>query len=260
MDVGNFGFVVAGLIVGFIVGMTGVGGGSLMTPILLWFGINPATAVGTDLLYAAITKSGGVLVHQKNRNIDWRITGWLTLGSVPAVLATLWFLNHLDSDPQALNSVIKQGLGFVLLLTALAIVFKKKLMAFAQRHGRDYQPSPSGLNGLTVVTGLILGTMVALTSIGAGALGTVALFILYPFLATKRLVGTEIAHAVPLTLVAGLGHASMGNMDWHLLGFLLMGSLPGIWIGSHMTGRISDEILRPCLAVMLFSIGYKLAF
>lgn len=260
MDVGNFGFVIAGLVVGFIVGMTGVGGGSLMTPILLWFGINPATAVGTDLLYAAITKSGGVLVHQKNRNIDWRITGWLTLGSVPAVLATLGFLNNLDSDPQALNSVIKQGLGFVLLLTALAIVFKKKLMAFAQRHGSDYQPSPRSLNGLTVVTGLILGTMVALTSIGAGALGTVALFILYPFLATKRLVGTEIAHAVPLTLVAGLGHASMGNMDWHLLGFLLMGSLPGIWIGSHMTGRISDEILRPCLAVMLFSIGYKLAF
>ncbi|MCD9570659.1 sulfite exporter TauE/SafE family protein [Pseudomonas protegens] len=260
MDVGNFGFVVAGLVVGFIVGMTGVGGGSLMTPILLWFGINPATAVGTDLLYAAITKSGGVLVHQKNRNIDWRITGWLTLGSVPAVALTLWFLKNLDTDPQALNTVIKQGLGFVLLLTALAIVFKKKLMAFAQRHGSDYQPSPGGLNGLTVVTGVILGTMVALTSIGAGALGTVALFILYPFLATKRLVGTEIAHAVPLTLVAGLGHASMGNMDWYLLGFLLMGSLPGIWIGSHMTGRISDEILRPCLAVMLFSIGYKLAF
>lgn len=261
MDVGNFGFVIAGLLVGFIVGMTGVGGGSLMTPILLWFGINPATAVGTDLLYAAITKSGGVLVHQKNRNIDWKITGWLTLGSVPAVLATLWFLNNLDGDPQALNSVIKQALGVVLLLTALAILFKKKLLAFAQRHAGDhYQLSDSKLNALTVVTGLVLGTMVALTSIGAGALGTVALFILYPFLATKRLVGTEIAHAVPLTLVAGLGHASMGNMDWHLLGFLLMGSLPGIWVGSHMTGRVSDEILRPCLAVMLFSIGYKLAF
>ncbi|MGE7955413.1 sulfite exporter TauE/SafE family protein [Pseudomonas sp. NPDC089530] len=261
MDVGNFGFVIAGLVVGFIVGMTGVGGGSLMTPILLWFGINPATAVGTDLLYAAITKSGGVLVHQKNRNIDWRITGWLTLGSVPAVLLTLWFLKSLDTDPQALNSVIKQALGFVLLLTALAILFKKKLLAFAQKHAGDhYHLKDSNLNALTVVTGLILGTMVALTSIGAGALGTVALFILYPFLATKRLVGTEIAHAVPLTLVAGLGHASMGNMDWQLLGFLLMGSLPGIWLGSHMTGRVSDELLRPFLAVMLFSIGYKLAF
>jgi len=261
MDFGNLGFVVAGLVVGFIVGMTGVGGGSLMTPILLWFGINPATAVGTDLLYAAITKSGGVYVHQKNRNIDWGITGWLTLGSVPAVLATLWFLNNLDSDPAALNAVIKQALGFVLLLTAMAILFKKQLLAFAQRHAGDkYHLSGPRLHGLTVLTGLILGTMVALTSIGAGALGTVALFILYPFLATKRLVGTEIAHAVPLTLVAGLGHASMGNMDWHLLGFLLMGSLPGIYIGSHLTGRVPDGVLRPCLAAMLVMIGYKLAF
>ena len=261
MDVGNVGFVVAGLIVGFIVGMTGVGGGSLMTPILLWFGINPATAVGTDLLYAAITKSGGVLVHGKNKNIDWTITGWLTLGSVPAVLLTLWFLASLHTDPSAMNAVIKQALGVVLLLTALAILFKKSLLAFAQRHaGDDYQMSPRNLNALTVVTGAILGTMVALTSIGAGALGTVALFILYPFLATRRLVGTEIAHAVPLTLVAGLGHASMGNMDWHLLGFLLMGSLPGIYIGSHMTGKLPDGVLRPCLAVMLMAIGYKLAF
>lgn len=183
MDVGNVGFVVAGLIVGFIVGMTGVGGGSLMTPILLWFGINPATAVGTDLLYAAITKSGGVLVHSKNKNIDWTITGWLTLGSVPAVLLTLWFLASLHTDPSAMNAVIKQALGVVLLLTALAILFKKSLLAFAQRHaGDDYHMSPRNLNALTVVTGAILGTMVALTSIGAGALGTVALFILYPFL------------------------------------------------------------------------------
>ncbi|MDE1169421.1 MAG: sulfite exporter TauE/SafE family protein [Pseudomonas sp.] len=261
MDVGNFGFVVAGLIVGFVVGMTGVGGGSLMTPILLWFGINPATAVGTDLLYAAITKSGGVWVHKKNDNIDWKITGWLTLGSVPAVAVTLWFLSHLHADAQAMNAVIKQALGVVLLLTAMAILFKKQLLAFAQKHAGDhYSLSDRNLNGLTVVTGVVLGVMVALTSIGAGALGTVALFLLYPFLPTRRLVGTEIAHAVPLTLVAGLGHASMGNMDWHLLGFLLMGSLPGIYIGSHLTGRIPDGVLRPCLAVMLVAIGYKLAF
>ncbi|NBA98029.1 sulfite exporter TauE/SafE family protein [Pseudomonas sp. R5(2019)] len=261
MDFGNLGFVVAGLIVGFIVGMTGVGGGSLMTPILLWFGINPATAVGTDLLYAAITKSGGVLVHKKNKNIDWKITGWLTLGSVPAVLLTLWFLSSLGEAPDALNLVIKQALGVVLLLTALAIFFKKQLLAFAQKHAGDhYHLSDSKLSALTVLTGLILGTMVALTSIGAGALGTVALFILYPFLATKRLIGTEIAHAVPLTLVAGLGHASMGNMDWHLLGWLLLGSLPGIYVGSHLTGRVSDGVLRPCLAAMLGMIGYKLAF
>ena len=261
MELANFGLVIAGLVVGFIVGMTGVGGGSLMTPILLWFGINPATAVGTDLLYAAITKSSGVLVHKKNQNIDWAITGWLTLGSVPAVAMTLWFLSTLHTAPEAMNAIIKQALGFVLFATALAIFFKKRLLEFAhKRAGGNYNPSGSRLNVMTVITGLILGTMVALTSIGAGALGTVALFILYPLLPTRRLVGTEIAHAVPLTLVAGLGHASMGNMDWGVLGFLLMGSLPGIWLGSHLTGRISDEVLRPCLATMLVLIGYKLAF
>lgn len=261
MDLVNIGLVVAGLVVGFIVGMTGVGGGSLMTPILLWFGINPATAVGTDLLYAAITKSSGVLVHKKNNNIDWKITGWLTLGSVPAVMLTLWFLSTLHSSPDAMNAIIKQALGFVLFATALAILFKKRLLDFAhKRAGGNYNPSGPRLNVLTVITGLVLGAMVALTSIGAGALGTVALFILYPLLPTRRLVGTEIAHAVPLTLVAGLGHASMGNMDWQVLGYLLVGSLPGIYLGSHLTGRISDEVLRPCLATMLVLIGYKLAF
>ncbi|OAI88003.1 sulfite exporter TauE/SafE family protein [Pseudomonas putida] len=261
MDVGSFGFTIAGLVVGFIVGMTGVGGGSLMTPILLWFGINPATAVGTDLLYAAITKASGVWVHGKQKNIDWAITGWLALGSVPAAAATLWFLSTLNTDTAALNAIIKQGLAVVLILTALAILFKSRLQAFASKHAGDrYHLSGRSLNILTVITGVVLGVMVSLTSIGAGALGTVALFLLYPYLVTRRLVGTEIAHAVPLTLVAGLGHASMGNMDWSLLGYLLLGSLPGIYIGSHLTGKISDSVLRPCLAGMLLLIGYKLAF
>ncbi|MDF9757721.1 putative membrane protein YfcA [Pseudomonas sp. TE6288] len=261
MDVGSFGFTLAGLVVGFIVGMTGVGGGSLMTPILLWFGINPATAVGTDLLYAAITKASGVWVHGRNKNIDWKITGWLSLGSVPAAALTLWFLSTLHTDTSALNAIIKQGLAVVLILTALAILFKSRLQAFASKHAGDhYHLSDRTLNILTVITGVVLGVMVTLTSIGAGALGTVALFLLYPFLVTRRLVGTEIAHAVPLTLVAGLGHAGMGNMDWSLLGYLLLGSLPGIYLGSHLTGRISDRVLRPCLATMLLLIGYKLAF
>jgi len=261
MDVGSFGFTIAGLVVGFIVGMTGVGGGSLMTPILLWFGISPATAVGTDLLYAAITKASGVWVHGRNKNIDWKITGLLSMGSVPAAALTLWFLSTLHTDTSALNAVIKQGLAVVLILTALAILFKSRLQAFANRHAGDhYSLSDRTLNTLTVLTGVVLGVMVTLTSIGAGALGTVALFLLYPFLVTRRLVGTEIGHAVPLTLVAGLGHAGMGNMDWSLLGYLLLGSLPGIYLGSHLTGRISDRVLRPCLAAMLLLIGYKLAF
>ena len=169
MESAIFGFVVACLVVGFIVGMTGVGGGSLMTPILLWFGINPATAVGTDLLYAAITKSSGVLVHRKNQNIDWGITGWLTLGSVPAAALTLWFLHTLHADTQALNALIKQALGFVLLLTALAVFFKKQLLAFATQHAGDrFHASGATLKVLTVVTGAVLGIMVSLTSIGAG--------------------------------------------------------------------------------------------
>jgi len=261
MEAGGLGFVVAGLVVGFIVGMTGVGGGSLMTPILLWFGINPATAVGTDLLYAAITKSGGVLVHRRNDNIDWKVTGLLTLGSVPAVLMTLWFLSTLHTAPEALNAIIKQALGYVLLLTALAVLFKKKLLAFAHRRGDGYSFfSGTSLTVLTVITGLILGTMVALTSIGAGALGTVALFILYPLLPTRRLVGTEIAHAVPLTLVAGLGHASMGKMNWELLGWLLMGSLPGIIVGSFSATRVPETVLRLTLASVLFVVAGKIMF
>ncbi|MGA6096408.1 sulfite exporter TauE/SafE family protein [Stutzerimonas marianensis] len=259
MELGVLGFVVAGLLVGFIVGMTGVGGGSLMTPILLWFGVNPAAAVGTDLLYAAITKAGGVWVHQKNRNIDWSITGWLALGSVPAAALTLWLLKGLHSDQETLDTLIKQSLGVVLVLTAAAVLFKKRLLALAARlSGPTPRLSPRGLDALTVGVGVILGAVVTLTSIGAGALGTVALFFLYPLLATRRLVGTEIAHAVPLTLVAGLGHASMGNMDWTILTYLLIGSLPGIYLGSNLSGRVPDAVLRPCLAVMLATIGYKL--
>lgn len=253
-------YIVSGLAVGFIVGMTGVGGGSLMTPLLLWFGINPATAVGTDLLYAAITKAGGVLVHQRNRNIDWSITRWLTAGSVPAAAATLWVLHTWHPDTATLNSIIKHALGVALLLTALAIIFKQPILAYSQSNGRNWQLQGRQRQLATLLTGVVLGLLVTLSSIGAGALGTVALFLLYPLLPTSRLVGTEIAHAVPLTLVAGLGHAGLGNLDWHLLLNLLAGSLPGIWIGSNLTGRVPDKVLRPALATMLAIIGGKLVF
>lgn len=254
-------FALAGLIVGFIVGMTGIGGGSLMTPILLHFGISPTSAVGTDLLYAAITKAGGIHVHHKKNNIDWRITGWLALGSLPAALLTLWVLAYSGLDKTTVNRVIKIALGYALLLTALALVFKTQLVAYS--HRKDFiltRLNPRQQALATVITGFILGAVVTITSIGAGALGTVALFILYPLLPTVRLVGTEIAHAVPLTLVAGLGHASVGNVDWSLLISLLIGSLPGIYMGSHLANRVSDQWLRPALAVMLFYVGSKLVF
>ncbi|MDC7710535.1 sulfite exporter TauE/SafE family protein [Vogesella indigofera] len=251
------GYIIAGLAVGFIVGLTGVGGGSLMTPILLWFGINPATAVGTDLLYACITKMGGVWVHHKHKHIDWRITKLLAIGSVPASLLTVIVLHYLQLDTQAANSLIKVMLGFALILTALAILFKpwilRQIARFMPARPEGYIPTKA-----TVFTGVVLGVIVTLSSIGAGALGTLAIFALYPLLPTARLVGTEIAHAVPLTLVAGLGHASMGNMDYGLLVQLLIGSLPGIWLGSHLTRRVAERWLRPALALMMALIGAKL--
>jgi uncharacterized membrane protein YfcA len=253
------GLIIAGLVVGFIVGMTGVGGGSLMTPILLWFGIPPSTAVGTDLLYAAITKSGGVYVHNKKKNINWTITGWLTLGSVPAALLTLWIIHNLKTDLEALNKVIKYSLGWALLFTSVAIIFKNKLLVFSQKHAGDkFHKESRTQNLLTVAIGIMLGATVTLTSIGAGALGTVTLFFLYPLLPTPKLVGTEIAHAVPLTLVAGLGHASMGNLDLSILGYLLIGSLPGIYFGSMLSGKLPDLLLRNAIAIMLFYVGFKL--
>ena len=217
--------------------------------------------MGTDLLYAAFTKMGGVYVHHKKKNINWSITGWLSLGSVPAALLTLWILHSIKTDVSALNNVIKNALGWALLFTAVAILFKKKLLVLSQKHAGDkFHSESTTQNLLTVAIGVLLGATVTLTSIGAGALGTVTLFFLYPLLATPRLVGTEIAHAVPLTLVAGLGHATMGNLDLGLLGQLLLGSLPGIYIGSMLIGKVPDLFIRNAIAIMLFLVGYKLIF
>jgi uncharacterized membrane protein YfcA len=254
-------YVIAGLFVGLVVGMTGVGGGSLMTPILLHFGVPPTSAVGTDLLYAAVTKAGGIHVHHQKRNIDWRLTGWLALGSVPAALMTLGVLRYGGFDTSTINTVIKTALGYALVITAFAIIFKQKLLEYSHRNDvwltrLDHRQQLFA----TVITGLILGTVVTITSIGAGALGTVALFLLYPMLPTVRLIGTEIAHAVPLTLVAGLGHAGLGHVDWYLLINLLIGSLPGIYVGSHLAHRVDDKYLRPALAVMLLFVGAKLLY
>lgn len=252
-------YIFAGLFVGFIVGLTGVGGGSLMTPILLYFGISPTSAVGTDLLYAAITKSGGIYVHHKKRNIDWRMTSLLAMGSLPASALTLCALHYGGFDTNKVNTFIKIALGYALVFTSLAILFKKKLVDYAHRNDVWItRMSPREQANMTIFTGVILGVVVTITSIGAGAIGTVALFLLYPLLPTSRLVGTEIAHAVPLTLLAGLGHAGFGAVDWHLLTNLLIGSLPGIYVGSHLANRVADHYLRPALAGMLLFVGVKL--
>jgi uncharacterized protein len=255
----NWGYVASGLVVGTLVGLTGVGGGSLMTPILiLLFGVQPITAVGTDLLYAAATKTGGSLVHGVNRTIEWRVVRRLATGSVPAAVLTLLALHSLDISSHATNVFVSKILGAALLLTSSALIFRRPLMALYKRRVGSLDPVRTRL--FTILTGAILGMLVASTSVGAGALGVTALILLYPELPMARLVGSDIAHAVPLTLAAGLGHLILGNIDVSLLGTLLMGSLPGIFLGSVLASRVPDQTLRHILAGVLFFVALKLIF
>ena len=253
-------YTFSGFAVGAIVGLTGVGGGSLMTPLLvLLFGVHPATAVGTDLLYAALTKAGGTVAHGRKGHIDWRLTGRLATGSIPAAAITLWVLAQIPQGSHVIGAIIAHGLGFALLLTAIAILCGRKLRAYAEKH----EASPLRqryLPAITIAVGALLGVLVTISSVGAGALGVAALFFLYPKLSSVRIVGSDVAHAVPLTLVAGLGHWLLGSVDWALLGSLLLGSLPGIWLGSHLSAKVPEPVLRRILAGMLVLIGSKLVF
>lgn len=256
----DFGYIISGFMVGLLVGVTGVGGGSLMTPLLVFlFGFKPAVAVGTDLLFAAITKSGGVLVHHStHKSVEWRIVGLLATGSLPAALVTLFMLNHYARIGQDITHAITFSLGIALILTSLALFFRARL----KKTGQSYESHQPGRfhhlqTPATIVVGLILGALVTLSSVGAGALGTVALLFLYPRLSTLKVVGTDLAHAIPLTAVAGFGHWQLGHVDFTLLGSLLIGSIPGIWIGSHLSAKIPETVLRPILASLLMLIGLK---
>ena len=252
-------YAVSGFCVSLLVGMTGVGGGSLMTPLLiLLFGIHPATAVGTDLLYAAATKTGGTLVHGLNRNIDWRVVGRLAAGSVPLTALTLVSLSVFGIYSGAARGLITAVLSGALAATAAVLIFRKRILAFFAAHVGEL--SPRRTTALTVLLGAVLGVLVSISSVGAGALGVTAILLLYPRLPTTRIVGTDIAHAVPLTLVAGLGHWMLGSIDWQLLGSLLAGALPGIMIGSYMSVRVPDVVLRFTLATTLLLVAGKLAF
>ena len=251
-------YTLSGFVVGAIVGLTGVGGGSLMTPLLvLLFGVHPATAVGTDLLYAAITKAGGTTVHAKKGHVDWRITGLLASGSIPASILTIWALSFLPKQSAAITHTISFSLGIALVLTALAIIFRQKLQRYALSHSDDSAHTKLQAP-ITVAGGVLLGILVTISSVGAGALCVAVLFFLYPKLPAIRIVGSDLAHAVPLTLVAGIGHWAIGSVDWTLLGSLLLGSLPGIWLGSHASAKVPEKVLRPILATMLVLVGGKL--
>jgi uncharacterized membrane protein YfcA len=231
-----------------------------MTPLLIMgFGISPATAVGTDLLYASLTKATGVWVHARRGNVEWKLVGRLAAGSIPAALAALIVLHLVGVDSQPVGGLITGALGVALILTALAILFKDRLQKLGSDAGRKPRDERRVL-AVTVGTGALIGALVALSSVGAGAVGVAALFWLYPALSARRIVGSDIAHAVPLTAVAGLGHSFMGTVEWPLLFNLLIGSLPGIWLGSHLSGKISERWLRPALATMLVVVGGKLVW
>jgi uncharacterized membrane protein YfcA len=253
----NWAYTGSGFAVGLLVGMTGVGGGSLMTPLLvLLFNVHPATAVGTDLLYAAATKGVGTLVHGFKGTVDWAIAARLAAGSVPATVATLYFLGTLGTRTAGVSSAISVVLGVALLLTAVSLVFRRRLAEFASRHAGTISARTQGR--LTIATGAVLGILVSLTSVGAGAIGVTVLLLLYPTLPLKRIVGADIAHAVPLTLIAGMGHWLLGSVDWSMLLALLLGSVPGIVAGSVLSSRIPEPWLRPVLAATMALVGTRL--
>jgi len=257
----DWAYTLAGLVVGFVVGLTGMGGGSLMTPLLvLLFGISPAVAVGTDLVYASITKTGGAWVHSRKNNVDWKLVGWLAAGSVPTAALTAVVLILLDFRDERLATLISSVLGVALLLTALAILLREPLrkLAHSRRPSDDHPEKPLVL--VTIATGVLLGVLVTISSVGAGAIGMVALLWIYPRVPAVKLVGVDIAHAVPLTAVAGIGHFYMGTVDFGLLGSLLLGSLPGIYLGSQLSGIFPDRFLRPALACTLLLVGGRLIF
>lgn len=264
--------VIAGFLVGLIVGLTGVGGGSLMTPALIFFfGVKPAVAVGTDLLFAAVTKGTGVLAVLRQRVIAWQVVAAMCAGSIPAALLSVWWIHRQSSQGLDVDGIIKTTLGIALLLTAAASVYK--VLSARRRRAASGALAAAGSSAtalsepeqvhvrhwsLPVLLGAAIGTMVAFSSVGAGAVGVIALMVLYPNLPLPRVVASDIAYAVPLTLVTGLSHAGIGMVDWALLATLLIGSIPGIWLGSRVVLRVPEQWVRMLLAVLLSLAGGKL--
>ena len=251
-------FSLAGLLVGVVVGATGVGGGALMTPILiLGFGVPAAVAVGTDLLFASITKSVGVVFHGQHGTVDWQIVKRMSLGSIPASIITTLVLMQVGLGEGA-QQVMLITLSLAIITTATLSVFKGALLKIVQR-GNGWQRQLVQIRPLlTTVVGALIGVLVTLSSVGAGVIGAVALLMLYPRIAAIRVVGTDLAHAVLLTAVAGLGHWGLGTIDFAMLGWLLLGSIPGIYLGTRVGLLLPDKLVRPALAGLLVVIGLSL--
>ena len=247
--------ILSGFVVGLLVGLTGVGGGSLMTPLLiLVFGAAPTTAVGTDLLYAAATKAVGALGHGRQQNVDWSIVGRLAVGSMPGAALALVAMQALGLRADT-SKLVTFTLGVALLLSAAAVIGRPLIRRMSDRHaGERRRWTPAA----TVASGFVLGVLVTISSVGAGAIGATILLTLYPRSPIVRVVGSDIAHAVPLTLLAGAGHWLLGSIDWSMLLSLLVGSLPGIVIGSFLSSKAPEKLLRNLLAATLTLVGVRL--
>jgi uncharacterized protein len=250
--------IAGGCLIGFLIGMTGVGAGSLTTPMLITgFGLPPTVAVGTDLLFASITKASAAWRHQRLANIDWRILRLLGAGSLPGAAAVLAWLYISRPEMEWLARTIRSALAYALFVSAGANALYPWLARHDILNTFDIRNTGHG-KAATIVLGIILGVLVALTSVGAGAIGVVVLMILYPTLVARRLVGTDIVHAIPLTFIAGVGHLGLGSVDFKVLALLLLGSIPGIAVGSRITGIVPDWLLRIALAIVLLNAGILL--
>jgi uncharacterized membrane protein YfcA len=256
----SFTYIFAGFAVGLLVGMTGVGGGSLMTPLLtLLFGVSPSVAVGTDLAFASITKSVGTITHRKGGTVQWLIVRRLCIGALPAAILATLALSHFGTLSPKIGLVIRYSIAASVLLTVIALLFRTRMLAWVQaRPGRQLQGR--ALAAATIFSGALLGTLVTVSSIGAGAIGATLLVMLYPRLTPAEVAGTDIAYAVPLTAIAAFGHWWLGSIDWMLLLTLLVGSVPGITLGSLAARIVPEKFLRVVLALTLTTVAYKLIY
>jgi len=253
-------FIASGFFVGLLVGLTGVGGGSLMTPILtLIFGVPPTVAVGTDLAFASLTKVSGTIAHRFQNNVRWQIVKHLSLGALPAAAIATLVLQRIGSLNQDIGQFIRYTIAISIALTVTAILFRARMIAWLDAHP-EKQLQGRNLTAATIFTGAVLGTLVTVSSIGAGAIGSTILILLYPRLTPVEVAGTDIAYAVPLTAIAALGHWWLGTINWELLATLLLGSVPGITLGSLASRIIPAVALREMLATALTGVAVKLVY
>lgn len=246
-------YPLVGLIVGVVIGLTGVGGGSLMTPALVFlFKIPVDIAVGTDLLVASLTKIFGAAAHSVRGNVNWKIVTRLAAGSLPASIATIFVMSQIRAHGKPLDHIILPVLGVSLVATAAAVMLRKRILAAG---GKTFELTEQTANRAATIVGVVLGVMVTLTSVGAGAIGVAALMLLYPKLRGAEVVGIDLAYSIPLVTVAGLGHMQLGNIDYRLMFGLLIGSIPGIYIGSTVSSRLPEVMMRRILAGTLLVLG-----